>query len=781
MAEITTLPRAGTVEVIEQFATSAAAPARPILVPVVIGSSFQIETKAFAGYYSGKLDVGDELVGVGNGVQTVFFLDHTPVLTATLELHKATIVGTLLVSGTDYAILPNGQITLTPAGVAKVGLSEIHAKYSYAPAQTYIYPNIREGAEVESPADVKVFLRTVEDIFDISSGFGVTIGLTSVTVPGNVFPVKSVSQANGQMAVNSSVDTIVDTSMDFFGLGVRAGDILRLITNPALLERSDSIVASDAADHTILTIPNSSTLTISPPIPSQGGKIEYQIVRGGGQTGDVLITYRARRSDLVGELLSFNSVTEVDTLVGPIQTDNPLAYGLSLLLGATDKMAFGMMVKDQDNLVDHQEALDVLAGEEVMFLVPLTNNRAIHQVYLAHCDNQSGPEGMHERRVIVTEKAAERRAYQASSSTGEASLNSTVFTDANAKFLTNGVPVGAVIRLVFPSTIELQDVPRNELIISSVLSETQVNLIQPVTHGTDIVGEAVGTGTGAQLNFQLDFTSGVVPSAVVVYLNGVQQNATSFSVNSNGLITFVIPPALGVSITADYEITSISGIQYTVESQLLSNFEIAKDVAAVGAGYSDRRIKVTHADIAIVSDGSEQEPYFFNCAIAGLFSAVAPNAPIANVPIPGFLGVKHIRRFSEEQFGFMAASGISVLIQDRPDSPVVLRNSISTDMTNVNTREDSIVNCVDYFAKFLRTNVKAIAGRFNITDEFIDNMLRPAINGVIREMITAGFMGTTSTIVSIEQSTVNKDQLFVLIDGAFFAPANKITITVRVL
>ncbi len=781
MAEITTLPRAGTVEVIEQFATSAAAPARPILAPVVIGSAFQIETQAFAGYYSGKLDVGDELVGTGNGVQTVFFLDHTPVLTATLELHKSSISGPLLVAGTDYNVLPNGQITLTPGGVANVGLAEIHGKYSYAPAQTYIYPDIREGAEVESAADVSVFLRTVEDIFDVSTGFGVTIGLTSIVIPGNIFPVKSVSQANGQMLINSSVDTISDTSMDFFGLGVRAGDIVRLITNPALLERSDSIVASDVADHTILTIPNANTLTVTPPIPSQGGKVEYQIVRGGGQTGDVLITYKARRTDLVGELLSFNSVTDVDTQLGPIVPENPLAYGLSLLLGATDKMAFGMMVKDQDSLVDHQEALDVLAGEEVYFLVPLTNNRAIHQVYLAHCDAASAPEGMRERRVIVSQKASARRSYQASSSTGQASLNSTIFTDSNAKFITNGVPVGAVVVLASPPSIELQDVPRTELIISSVISETQLNLIQPVTHGTDIIGEAVGTGTGAQLIFQLDFNSGVVPSAVIVYLNGVQQSSASFSVDSTGKITFVIPPALGVAVTADYEITSISGIQYTVQSQELSNFEIAQDVAAVGAGYADRRIKVTHADIAVVSDGSEQEVYFFNCAIAGLFSAVAPNAPIANVPIPGFLGVKHIRKFSEQQFGFMAASGISVLIQDRPDSPVVLRNSISTDMTNVNTREDSIVNCVDYFAKFLRTNVKSIAGRFNITDEFIDNMLRPAINGVIREMITAGFMGTSSTITSIEQSTVNKDQLFVLIDGAFFAPANKITITVRVL
>ncbi len=56
---IVTLPRAGTVEVIQEFGGAPAAPARPILSPVVIGSAFQIETRKFAGFYQGRLEIGD--------------------------------------------------------------------------------------------------------------------------------------------------------------------------------------------------------------------------------------------------------------------------------------------------------------------------------------------------------------------------------------------------------------------------------------------------------------------------------------------------------------------------------------------------------------------------------------------------------------------------------------------------------------------------------------------------------------------------------------------------
>lgn len=780
---IVTLPRAGTVEIIQEFGTAPAAPARPTLSPVVIGSSYQIVEQGFAGFYQAKFEVLDEPVGTGNGVTLQYTLKKTPVLKETLVLNvHNNPSGTHMTRVTHYDVKENGEVTLTPAGVALLGSYPLTGTYFYAPATVIPYPGIKQGAEVLSPStEVAVFLKTVEDIFDITTGFGVTVSSTSVTVPGNIEPSHEVTTIHGQVSILAATTTIVDTSIDFFALGVRAGDVLRFITSAVDLERTDSIVATNTAEHVILSIPSTNSVTFEGSVASQGGKVEYEIIRKGSQSGEILITYRARRRDLENQLLEFESTTAIEESLGPIQQDNPLAYGLSKCIGATDKTIFGVMVADQDNLVDHQKALDFLEGEEVYMMVPLTNNAAIHQVYVQHCENLSDSASMRERRVLVTTKGLTRRVYQAQSDTGEMSVNSQIFTDPNAKFVTNGVPIGSVLRLVSPETIELAESERDELIISGINSETEVVVIQAVTHGTDIVGEAVGTGNGAQLLFQLDHTENVIPTSAVVYLNGVQQEATDYSVSAAGQIGFVMPPGLGVSITADYEIATLDGIQYTVESQELTNFEIAKDVSAVGEGYGSRRVTVTHAELVTDDAGVDVEPYFLNCAVAGLVSALAPNQPIANVPVPGFTTVKHIRKFTETHFGMMAAGGVSVYIQDRDTSPIVMRNWITTDTLNVNTRECSIVNMVDFYAKFLRNNIKAIAGRFNITEDFIDNMLRPGINGVNRELITAGFIGPKTQIISIEQSTVEKDQLFVLEEVEFFAPANRIVITVRVI
>ena len=62
----TSLPRAGTVEIIQEFGGAPTAPGRPILSPVIIGSSFQIVDQGFAGFYQGRIQVVGELAGTGS-------------------------------------------------------------------------------------------------------------------------------------------------------------------------------------------------------------------------------------------------------------------------------------------------------------------------------------------------------------------------------------------------------------------------------------------------------------------------------------------------------------------------------------------------------------------------------------------------------------------------------------------------------------------------------------------------------------------------------------------
>jgi hypothetical protein len=48
--------------------------------------------------------------------------------------------------------------------------------------------------------------------------------------------------------------------------------------------------------------------------------------------------------------------------------------------------------------------------------------------------------------------------------------------------------------------------------------------------------------------------------------------------------------------------------------------------------------------------------------------------------------------------------------------------AITTDLTSIETRTDSITKVVDFTAKFLRTGLKNFIGRFNVTQGFLDSL-----------------------------------------------------------
>jgi uncharacterized protein (TIGR02217 family) len=96
--------------------------------------------------------------------------------------------------------------------------------------------------------------------------------------------------------------------------------------------------------------------------------------------------------------------------------------------------------------------------------------------------------------------------------------------------------------------------------------------------GAGVTNQAIATGDGSTTAFQLKRTQGISlpgggstepvyapgPSVALVYLNGVPQSLSSYSVtqanlttggklaNTSGLLTFVAPPASGVAITATF-------------------------------------------------------------------------------------------------------------------------------------------------------------------------------------------------------------------------------------
>jgi hypothetical protein len=333
----------------------------------------------------------------------------------------------------------------------------------------YPYPDKITGAVIDT-SKTEVFLQQGTDEFDITAAAGVVIGATDVTLPVTLIPTK-VLKPNSQISpVAGAIFT--DPAADFIALGIRPGDILNFETSAPSLVEPDSVISAQAGDFTILNVNSPTELEVNPVLVAES-KVEYRIRRDGTSTGDVLISYTAKRVDLVGQLIEVQTTEEIEQQLGKITPDNPLAFAVFIANLHTDSIVAATAVAD-DSLVDFTAAAEFLESKEVYGIVPLTINPAVHQMFQQHVNQLSDPRAKRERIVFINPEILDKVVYQASSATGSVAIGSDTFTDAGALFLTNEVPIGA--QLIFPTPVSIGGSPVSSVTIVSVLTETTVKM-----------------------------------------------------------------------------------------------------------------------------------------------------------------------------------------------------------------------------------------------------------------------------------------------------------------
>lgn len=566
----------------------------------------------------------------------------------------------------------------------------------------YEYPGIKLGALVDV-SKTKVFLQQGSDLYDITAQLpGGSILADKVTVPGAFIPTLAIGS---QRQFSSQAGTrFVDLGADFVAAGVKPGDIVNFITADPDLIFVNSVASAQSGDYTVLEVVSPTELSVTPTLISETN-IEYKITRKGTSTGDVLISFKARRVDGLDTLFEHQTQDDADTDLGDNVPENTLRFGVGIALLHTAGLVASVMV-ETDDLDGHTKAAEFLESKDVYGIVPLTQDPAILQMWKLHADQMSQPDQKSERIVIANQAIEDRTVYQASSATGATGASSNVFTDANAKFITNGVPVGAVLAFSTPRSIGGQSV--SQAPIKAILSETQVRLIA----------------------------------------------------------------------TAD---NTQSGITYTVQSKDYSKFQKALNLQNLGKGYADRRFVLVMPDIAEVSSGGTQAEvpgYFLAAAVAGLISGSSPAQGFTNFPFAGFVGLKNSNFFfSEFQMDVIAAGGVFLFIQDSQGAPVKPRHQLTTDVTSIEKRELSINKADDYVAKFIRAQVRGLIGINNITDIFMNNILKPQTNGIIENLVGERIIGRNTQILRMEQSASKPDTIEVDIRIEHLYPANTLDYT----
>jgi hypothetical protein len=445
-------------------------------------------------------------------------------------------------------------------------------------------------------------------------------------------------------------------------------------------------------------------------------KVEYKIRRDGTSSGTVRVSYKAQRFDLVNQLLFLQGIQEGEQQLGRLDTDEN-PLGLGFALAAQNtSIAIAVTAVSEDTSLEHQRASEFLEGKLVYAIVPLSQDPIVFQVWQQHVDQQSDPERGFPRVVLIN-PIVEDFFVLAPSRTAIAPVTG----PPDSTFVDAGADFGPIP-------------------VGSVLHITAVT-----------APPLIIDGVARTLPFQVQIAS--------------KNSTTSVEI-------------LGVFTTAPGDVT------YSVRTLDFSNFQKANNVRQIARSFADRRVWLIFPDQVETSVEGEAKVvpgYYAAAAYAGLRSELSPSQPMSQGPISGFTRVIGSNElFSPDQLRTIQSGGVTILTQRILGAPIIIRRQLTTDISSEKVAEQTGTVVPDFMTYFLQEGLQPIVGRHVITNEFLENQLRPGINSLIRDAVEERVIGDRTLIVSLGRSETTLTSVEVTVDLEVLDPVNFIDITLRI-
>jgi hypothetical protein len=478
--------------------------------------------------------------------------------------------------------------------------------------------------------------------------------------------------------------------------------------------------------------PGAATIGVSRPtqdfiLDAQGTLIikhdQLRDIEGAPVPGKVplYIAYSAVRQDVTAlatnpGLLRFDSTIQLEQQLPPINTDNPLSLGLFYaLVNAPGVQITGLGVDAISadapfgTVEAFTRAAEYLEGFEVYALAPLTHDSTVGQVFNTHVNFMSEPESKGERIVLWNPEVPERAldTLVASGTDGDGLTTTTFDTKVVnlSTLLTNaGInPVGTI--------------PTTDGVFLDIASDDKHYSIESISGGVVTIRTTLAAGT-----------------------------------NEDG---FYSTDPLELPLISEAFAVRVRGAELLTPTGQKDKPAIATTMADLARSYGNRRFWLTFPDQAAATvEGLEQliNGFYMNAAIVGMIGQQPPQQSFTNYPMSGFTRVVGSNdTFSDRQLNQMAAGGVYIIVQDTEGGPLTSRMALTTDMTSIETRTDSITKVVDFTAKFMRRGLRNFIGRFNITQGFLDTL-----GSVIQGM--GGFLVETGVLIGLTLNNIIQDE-----------------------
>jgi hypothetical protein len=588
---------------------------------------------------------------------------------------------------------------------------------SYAGSlKAYNYPDLIAGSTVLT-AEVEVFLNTAEDEFDITGDS--TITTSTVTVPGSLTPEKEVTANRKISLVDGSTHSTV--SGEFFFIDANADFSSDQIRPGDILRFEQTPANLELSDTQVATT----------------------------NTDDYIVISVVSRT----QLQISKALADEDRLEYNLFRGGSAAGTVSISYRARRQDGVGVCFEARD-LVEVEAALGTIAPENPlafgMALALANTNQLVAGTMVALDSTDNWQEAAD---YIETKESA----Y------------------AIVPLTTN-----PVAHQIFQKHVNFMSEPRQKgerIVFINPLNPTE-EIYQTAKTDGSITANA-GQGTSTFTSATSDFLTAEVPVGALVEISAGgppligAQPVTTFQVAS-------IDSATQLTVLGEVD-APVAALTFTVESGTFSKLDLARNAAARGQAYDDRRVFYVFPETVktVVAESEVTvNSYFASAAIAGLVSGVNPSQGFTNFPLAGFTGViGSTEFFSRQDQATIAGGGVWILEEPVAGGPISTRHQLSTDVSTIEFRELSITKAIDFVAKFFRLQLKDLIGVNVINTNFLQNILRPAAEAVVRDIIEDTVVGEGTRIVSIRQSTDQPDTVEVDVRVDVLYPANYIDVT----
>lgn len=435
--------------------------------------------------------------------------------------------------------------------------------------------------------------------------------------------------------------------------------------------------------------------------------------------GTLYVEYRAflnTHTTGVGSAATTSSLSEtaaVEAALGPVTPDNPLAYGVYKALanaGGTPVLYVAVL----DNTLEaYLDALAILGKRgDAYALCVLTHDRGVQDALAAHINSYSTPEQGRWRIGFTCLPIQTTSALLAEDADGNAILGT--ITDDPSTSATD-------YRLV-------------------TITSADVNLIELGVRAGDSVRAAYTSDGFGNVEYASYLVAAVLSSTTLRLRTG---------------------PAEATPVASKLEIWRNN-----------TKDEQAADLVLRQGSFANRRIFNIWPD-TIGTGGVDVPGYFLGAAVAGAVSGIPPQQGLTNLQIIGFDDASRTTEyFTDAQLDTIAGGGGFIVTQSELGM-IYCRHELSTDPTDLNTRELMRAKVVDSASYTFLSLLAPYVGQANISPYMLAQMRTVVLSGIdfLSQQIPSAELGPimiSAEIAELRQHPTLRDRIIVRLSPTEF-------------